>query len=170
MKKLLTATAGLLLVLGAAGAQAQAQDPAVDRADWMIERLQFNEEQQAEVSAILAEAREQREALMAESKEERKALQEQLNAIRKTTQERIAGVLTEEQSAQLTQMRERMQKRAVTRMRPGMRGPEMQRFVLGQGWRRATQQQRDIVQQQRDIVRRVRQQRQEKEEAAAAEE
>ena len=168
MNKLLTAVAGLLLVFCASGVQAD--EHTGDRANWMIERLQFSDEQQAKVDAILAKAREQREALMAQTAEERKAaaerrtaLMEQLTAIGKTTQERIGGVLTEEQQALLKQMRERSQRRAVTRMRPGMRGPEMQRFVMGQ---QRGQRGRAATQQRREALRRWLDQREQEEEAA----
>ena len=166
MNKLLTAAAGLLLVFCASGAQAD--EHTGDRANWMIERLQFSDEQQAEVDAILAETRERREAFMAETAEERKALaerrkalMEQLTAIGKTEQERIAGVLTGEQQALLEQMRERSQGRAAMRMRPGMRGPEMQRFVMGQQRGR-----RALMQQQLEAARRYLNLREQEEEGA----
>ena len=125
MKKMFTTAAAALLVFGVS--TAQAHDAAAERTNWLTERLELTEEQQAQVTTIFAEAQEQREALRAQAKEERKAaverrkaLREQSNAIGKTTRERLSGVLTEEQQSQLTEMREGMRKRAI--MRGGMQG------------------------------------------------
>ena len=123
MRKILTTSAAVLLAFGATAAQAH--DPAEQRTDWLNERLELTEEQKAEVQAIFAESQDQRKALKEQAKEARKAaveqrraMREQTNAINKATQERLSSVLTEEQNAQLSEMREGMKKRAV--MRRGM--------------------------------------------------
>lgn len=134
MKKALVTTAAMLLAFGAGAAQAH--DPAAMRADWLEERLELSEEQRAQVEAIYAEAQEQREALRDQAREQRKAAMEQRREMRKqsqaigeSTRERLAEVLTEEQSAQLADMRKRLDRRAIMRDgRRGMRGgPGMER-------------------------------------------
>ena len=125
MNRGLITVAAVLLTFGATAAQAH--DPVAQRVDWLSERLELTEEQQAEVQGIYAEEQEQRKALMAEQKEMRKAMVEQRKAmreksksIREASREQLSGVLTEEQSARLAEMREGMQKRAI--MRRGMDG------------------------------------------------
>ena len=139
MKKAFTTAATLLLAFGVS--TAQAHDVAEQRTNWLTERLDLSEEQQAQVNAIYAEAQEQREALKAQAKEERKAaverrkaLRQQSNAIGKATRERLGAVLTEEQQSELTEMREGMNKRAI--MRRGMHGKNMQRGMSGMDSRR----------------------------------
>ncbi len=123
MKRGLITGAAVLLTFGATAAQAH--DPVAQRVNWLSERLELTEEQQAEVQGIYAEEQEQRKALMAEQKEMRKAMVEQRKAmrdkskaIREASREQLSGVLTEEQGARLAEMREGMQKRAI--MRRGM--------------------------------------------------
>ena len=123
MRKILTASAAVLLAFGATAAQAH--DPVAQRVNWLSERLELTEEQLAEVQGIYAEEQEQRKALMAEQNElrkamveQRKAMREKSKAIREASREQLSGVLTEEQSARLAEMRERIQKRAI--MRRGM--------------------------------------------------
>ena len=134
MKKAFTTAATLLLAFGVS--TAQAHDVAEQRTNWLTERLDLTEEQQAQVNAIYAEAQEQREALGAQAMEERKAaverrkaLRQQSNAIGKATRERLGTVLTEEQQSELTEMRAGMKKRAI--MRRGMHGSNMQRGMSG---------------------------------------
>ena len=159
MKKGLITGTALLLALGATAAQAH--DPVAQRVERLTGMLELTEEQQAEVRSIYAEAQEQNKALRAEQKEmrkqaieQRKAMRERSSEIRQTTSDRIAGVLTQEQNAELAEMRDEIQKRAV--MRRGMdrrRGMDQRR-----GW-----------QGKREMLRRMYRQRQSHEEAAAPE-
>ena len=127
MRKILTTGAALLLAFGAT--TVQAHDPAARRAAWLEERLELTEAQREEVSAIFGEAREQRAELRAQAREQRKARREQSKAIGESTQERLAAVLTEEQSAELSEMREKMNRRAIMKhgKRGARRGPGMER-------------------------------------------
>ena len=136
MRKILTTSAALFLALGAGAAQAH--DPAAQRTERLGERLELNDAQKAQVNEIFAEAQEQREALREQAREERKAAIEQRRARRQevrslneATRERLSAVLTEEQNAQLSDMREGMTERAIMRrdaQRRGMdRGRGMER-------------------------------------------
>lgn len=165
MRKILTTSAAVLLALGATAAQAH--DPAAPRADWLGEKLELNDEQKARVNEIFAEAQEQREALREQAREERKAAIEQRRArwqqaqsINDATRERLSAVLTEEQNAQLSEMREDMQKRAIMR-----RGAERR------GWSRGMDRGRGM-ERRRDMARRMMHNRykQEKSENPAADE
>jgi len=135
MRKTFAVGAAALLAFGAAAAQAH--DPASARAEWLGERLELTEEQQAQARAIYAEAQEQRAALRAQAREMRKAAREQRKSLRKqsqaigeATREQLAEVLTEEQSAQLAEIRKDRDRRAI--MRRGHRGEMRGR---GMGWR-----------------------------------
>ncbi len=157
MRKILTTSAAVLLAFGAT--TAQAHDPAEQRTDWLNERLELTEEQKAEVQAIFAESQDQRKALKEQAKkarkaavEQRRAMHEQTNAINKATQERLSSVLTEEQNAQLSEMREGMKKRAIM-----PRGMDRRRSMDRQGG----------SDRRREIFRRMQRQRQMHEESPA---
>ena len=157
MRKILTTSAAVLLAFGATAAQAH--DPAAQRADWLGERLELTDEQKARVNAIFADSQEQREALREQAAEERKAAIEQrrarsqqIRALNESTQERLSAVLTEEQNAQLSDMREGMKKRAI-----------MRRGAQGRGWGRG-------MERRRDTARRMMRQRHKQSENPAADE
>lgn len=137
MRKILTTSAAVLLAFGATAAQAH--DPAAQRTDWLGDRLELTDEQKARVNEIFAESQEQREALREQAREERKAAIEQRRArwkqvrsINESTRERLSAALTEEQNAQLSDMREGMKKRAI-----------MRRGAQGRGWGRGMERRRD---------------------------
>lgn len=145
MRKIFTMVAAGFLAIGAGGAQAH--DVAAQQADWLGERLELSDEQKAQVSEIFSGAQEQRQALREQAKEERKAAIEQRRArwqqvrsIDEATQEQLAAVLTEEQSARLSDMREGMRERAI--MRRGDRGRDLRR---GMDRRRGMRQGRDMA-------------------------
>ncbi len=169
MKKAFTTAATLLLAFGVS--TAQAHDVAAQRSNWLTERLDLSEEQQAQVDAIFTEAQEQREALRAQAKEERKAaverrkaLRQQSNVIGNATRERLGAVLTEEQQSELTAMREGMNKRAI--MQRGMRGKSMQRGQRGMDSRRGMRKRAESARR----MMRSRHKQQEQAEAPSAEE
>ena len=154
MRKILTTSALVLLAFGATAAQAH--DPAAQRAEWLGERLELSEEQQAEVNGIYAEAEEQRKALHEQAREQRKAalaqrraLREESRAISNATRERLGAVLTDEQQARLTEMRKRMDRRAI-----------MRRGAQGRNWSRG-------MDRRREMARRMLQNRQKQEQAKA---
>ena len=172
MKKVLTAAAAVLLMFGVS--TAQAHDVAAERTNWLTEKLDLTEEQQAQVNAIYAEAQEQREQLRAQAKEERKAaverrktLRRQSNAIGKATRERLDAVLTEEQQSQFTEMRESMEKRAI--MRRGMQGRNWGRMNRQRGMN-SRGGMRGRAEMGRRMMERARKQEQEQAEGPAAEE
>lgn len=145
MRKFLTTSAAVLLALGATAAQAH--DPAARRADRLGERLELSDGQKAQVHEIFAEAQEQREALREQAREERKAAIEQRRArwqqsrsINEATRERLSAVLTEEQNAQLSNMREGMKKRAIMR-----RGAERRGWSRGMDRGRGMERRRDMA-------------------------
>ena len=165
MRKIVTTSAAVLLVCGATAAQAH--DPAAQRAKWLAERLELTEAQKAEVNVIYAEAQDQREALREQAKEQRKAaveqrraLREQSRAINDATREQLSSVLTEEQNAQLSDMREGMKNRAI-----------MRRGAQGRGWARGMDRGRGM-ERRRDMARRMMRDRykQEQSESPAADE
>lgn len=130
MRKILVVAATFALAIGAGAAQAH--DAATQRADWLGERLELSDEQKAQVSEIFSGAQEQRQPLREQAREERKAAIEQrqarwrqIRSINEETQEQLAAVLTEEQSARLSDMREGMRERAI--MRRGDRGRDFRR-------------------------------------------
>ena len=128
MKKLLATGVAVLLAAGATAVQAH--DPAAQRAERLGKRLDLTEEQQAQVNAIYAEAREQRATLREQEREQRKARREQSRAIGETTQERLSAVLTEEQNTRLAEMRENRKDRRAIMHRSKRRGhyqPGMER-------------------------------------------
>lgn len=158
MRKILTTSAAVLLAFGATAAQAH--DPAAQRADWLGERLELTDEQKAQVNEIFTEAQAQREALREQAREERKAAVEQRRArwqqvksLNESTQERLSGVLTEEQNAQLSDMREGMKKRAI-----------MRRGAQGRGWSRGMDRGRGM-ERRRDMARRMMRQRHKQQES-----
>ena len=164
MRKILTTSAALFLALGAGAAQAH--DPAAQRTERLGERLELNDAQKAQVNEIFAEAQEQREALREQAREERKAAIEQRRARRQevrslneATRERLSAVLTEEQNAQLSDMREGMTERAI-----------MRRDAERRGWGRGMDRGRGM-ERRRDMVRRMMRKRykQEQSENPAAE-
>ena len=145
MRKILTTSAAVFLALGATAAQAH--DPAAQRADWLGEKLELNDEQKAQVNEIYAEAQEQREALREQAREERKAAIEkrrarwqQTQSINEATEERLSAVLTEEQNAKLSDMREGMKKRAIMR-----RGAERRGWSRGMDRGRGMDRRRDMA-------------------------
>lgn len=130
MRKILVVAGTFALAIGAGALQAH--DAATQRADWLGERLELSDEQKAQVSEIFSGAQEQRQPLREQAREERKAAIEQrrarwrqIRSINEETREQLAAVLTEEQSAQLSDMREDMSKRAI--MRRGDRGRDFRR-------------------------------------------
>ena len=139
MRTILTTSAAVLLAFGATAAQAH--DPAEQRTRWLGERLELTDEQKAQVNEIFAEAREQREALREQAREERKAAVEQrrarwqqIRSINESSRERMSAVLTEEQNAQLSDMREGMRERAI-----------MRRGAQGRGWGRGMERKRGMA-------------------------
>ena len=153
----------MILALGATAAQAH--DPAAQRTDWLGDRLELNDEQKAQVNKIFAEQQEQREALREQAREERKAAVEQrrarwqqIQSINESTSERLSAVLTEEQNAKLSDMREGMKKRAIMR-----RGAERR------GWSRGMDRGRGM-ERRRDMARRMMRQRHKQSENPAADE
>ena len=139
MRKILTTSAAVLLALGATAAQAH--DPAAQRADRLGERLELSDGQKAQVHEIFAEAQEQRGALRKQAREERKAAIEQrrarwqqVRALNESTRERLSAVLTDEQNAQLSDMREGMKERAI-----------MRRGAQRRGWSRGMDRRRDMA-------------------------
>ena len=172
MKKAFTTAATLLLVFGVS--TAQAHDVAEQRSNWLTERLDLSEEQQAQVDAIFAEAQEQREQLKAQAQEERKAaverrkvLRQQSNAIGEATRERLGAVLTEEQQSQLTEMRESMKKRAIMRRGKHTRNWGRMNRQHGMNSRGGMRGRAEMA---RRMMERVRKHKQEQEEAPSAEE
>lgn len=165
MRKILTTSAAVFLALGASAAQAH--DPAAQRTEWLGERLELNDEQKTQVNGIFAEAQDQREALREQAREERKAAVEQrrarwkqVRALNESTRERLSAVLTEEQNAQLSDMREGMKERAT-----------MRRGAQRRGWSRGMDRGRGM-ERRRDMARRMMRHRykQEKSENPAADE
>ncbi len=172
MKKAFTTAATLLLAFGVS--TAQAHGVAEQRTNWLTERLDLTEEQQAQVNAIFAEAQEQREQLKAQAQEERKAaverrkaLRQQSNAIGEATRERLGAVLTEEQQSELTEMREGMKKRAI--LRRGMQGRKGGRMNRQHGMN-SHGGMRGRAEMGRRMIQRARKHEQEQAEAPAAEE
>lgn len=139
MRKIVVTVAASLLAIVAGGAQAH--DAAAQRTDWLGERLELSDEQKAQVNEIFSGAQEQRKALREQAKAERKAAIEQrrarsrqIKSINEQAQEQLAAVLTEEQSARLSDMREGMRERAI--MRRGDRGRDFRRGMdRGRGMR-----------------------------------
>ena len=163
MRKILTTSAAVLLAFGATAAQAH--DPAEQRTRWLGERLELSDEQKAQVNEIFAEAQEQREALREQAREERKAAVEQRRArweqarsLNESTQERLSAVLTEEQNAQFSDMREGMKERAI-----------MRRGAHRRGWSRGMDRGRGM-ERRRDMARRMMRQRHKQSENPAADE
>lgn len=165
MRKILTTSAAVFLALGAGATQAH--DPAAQRTDWLGDRLELSDGQKAQVNEIFAEAQEQREALREQAREERKAAVEQrrarwqqIRSINESTRERLSAVLTEEQNAQLSDMRERTKERAI-----------MRRGAQRRGWGRGMDRGRGM-ERRRDMARRMMRHRykQEKSENPAADE
>lgn len=145
MRKILTTSAAVFLALGATAAQAH--DPAAQRADRLGERLELSDDQKAQVTEIFADAQDQREALSEQAREERKAAVkqrrarwQQIKALNESTQERLSAVLTEEQNAQLSDMREGMKKRAIMR-----RGAERRGWSRGMDRGRGMDRRRDMA-------------------------
>lgn len=163
MRKILTTSAAVLLAFGATAAQAH--DPAEQRTRWLGESLELSDEQKAQVNEIFAEAQEQREALREQAREERKAAVEQRRArweqarsLNESTQERLSAVLTEEQNAQFSDMREGMKERAI-----------MRRGAYRRGWSRGMDRGRGM-ERRRDMARRMMRQRHKQSENPAADE
>lgn len=114
MKKLFVLALAALFTVSAFAQNKQKGTPE-ERADKvtnrMKEKLNLSDEQVAKIKAINLDAAKKKEELKAKGKDERKQMRTQVNNIETERDSKIMEVLTEEQKAEYTKMKEKAKDR-----------------------------------------------------------
>lgn len=114
MKKLFVLALAALFTVSAFAQNKQKGTPE-ERADKvtnrMKEKLNLSDEQVAKIKAINLDAAKKKEELKAKGKDERKQMRTQVNNIETDRDSKIMEVLTEEQKAEYTKMKEKAKER-----------------------------------------------------------